>query len=120
MKRFRFALIGLPLALMLTTGAFAKLPPPSDEAQAKAAEAGAKSAWSGKVAAFQTCQSQEKVAARFFAEMKQAGKEVGPAVATPPCSDPGPFVAPAAERPLEAAGAHSPAATTAAAPTKSK
>ena len=72
--------------------ASAKLPPPSEEAQAKAAEAAVKAAWSGKVAAFQLCQSQERVAARYFAEMKQAGKEVPPAQPTPACTDPGPFV----------------------------
>lgn len=93
MQRSRLALIGLPLAFVLASGAFAKLPPPSDEAKAKAAEAAAKAAWSGKRAAFETCQAQERVAARFFAEMKQAGKEVRPALPTPACEDPGPFVA---------------------------
>lgn len=93
MKRSRFALLGLPLAFALAGPAWAKLPPPSDEAKAKAAAAAAKAAWSDKVAAYQTCQSQMHVAARFFAEMKQAGKEVRPAEATPACVDPGPFVA---------------------------
>ena len=82
------ALVGLPLAFALAAGAFAKLPAPSEEAKAKAA-------WNAKVAAFETCQSQERIAARYFAEMKQAGKEVRPAEPTPPCADPGPFVAPA-------------------------
>lgn len=95
MKRYGFTLIGLPLALVLASGAFAKLPPPSDEAKAKAAEAAAKAAWSAKRDAFLTCQSQERVAAHYFAEMKQAGKEVRPALPTPACEDPGPFVAPA-------------------------
>lgn len=89
------ALVGLPLAFALAAGAFAKLPAPSEEAKAKAAEAAAKAAWNAKVAAFETCQSQERIAARYFAEMKQAGKEVRPAEPTPPCADPGPFVAPA-------------------------
>ncbi len=111
MKRSRFALIGFPLAFVLASGAFAKLPPASDEAKAKAEEAAAKSAWSGKVAAFQTCQAQERLAARYLAEMKHGGKEVGSSVPTPPCTDPGSYVEPAAQRPLEAAGAHSPAAT---------
>ncbi len=116
MKRSRLTLIGLPLAFVLASGAFAKLPPPSDEAKAKAAEAAAKSAWSDKRAAFETCQAQERVAARFFAEMKQAGKEVSPALSTPACADPGPYVAVATERPLEAAGAHSPASSPAVTP----
>ncbi|HRP30220.1 MAG TPA: hypothetical protein PLG77_17470 [Burkholderiaceae bacterium] len=93
MKRSGLTLIGLPLALVLASGAFAKLPPPSDEAKAKAAEAAAKAAWSGKRAAFETCQAQERVAARYFAEMKQAGKETRPPLPTPTCEDPGPFVA---------------------------
>ncbi|MBE2244221.1 MAG: hypothetical protein IAE86_15815 [Burkholderiaceae bacterium] len=93
MKRSGLTLIGLPLALVLASGAFAKLPPPSDEAKAKAAEAAAKAAWSGKRAAFETCQAQERVAARYFAEMKQAGKEARPPLPTPACEDPGPFVA---------------------------
>ena len=93
MKRSRFTLIGLPLAFVLASGVFAKLPPPSEEAKAKAAEAAAKAEWSAKRAAFATCQAQERVAARFFAEMKQAGKEVKPALPTPACEDPGPFVA---------------------------
>ena len=70
MKRSRFTLIGLPLAFVLASGVFAKLPPPSEEAKAKAAEAAAKAEWSAKRAAFETCQAQERVAARFFAEMK--------------------------------------------------
>lgn len=93
MKRSGLTLIGLPLALVLASGAFAKLPPPSDEAKAKAAEAAAKAAWTGKRAAFETCQAQERVAARYFAEMKQAGKETRPPLPTPACEDPGPFVA---------------------------
>ncbi len=93
MKRSGFAFVALPLAFALASSAFAKLPPPSDEAKAKAAEAAAKAAWSGKRAAFETCQAQERVAARFFAEMKQAGKETRPPLPTPACEDPGPFVA---------------------------
>ena len=93
MKRSRFALLGVPLAFALAGPAWAKLPPPSDEAKAKAAAAAAKAAWNDKVAAYQTCQSQMHVAARFFADPKQAGKEVRPAEATPACVDPGPFVA---------------------------
>ncbi|MDQ3057914.1 MAG: hypothetical protein M3R45_00125 [Pseudomonadota bacterium] len=93
--------------------ALAKLPPPSDEAKAKAAETAAKTAWSGKVDAYQMCLSQDKVAAHYHQLAKAAGKETRPATATPPCADPGPFVyAPAeAAKPIEASGAHSPAAT---------
>ena len=84
---------GLVLAALIVSGtALAKLPPPSDEAKAKAAEAAAKTAWSGKVAAYELCKSQDAVAAGYFAAAKKAGKDVKPPVATPPCADPGPFV----------------------------
>ena len=101
--------------LLLGTGALAlaKLPAPSDEAKAKAAEAAAKTAWTAKVDAYKLCQSQDKVAASYYQSAKAAGKETKPATATPPCADPGPFVyaPPEAAKPLEVSGAHSPAAT---------
>ena len=46
------SLIILAAAGLLATAALAKLPPPTDEAKAKAAEAAAKTAWSGKVDGF--------------------------------------------------------------------
>ncbi|MBQ0957826.1 hypothetical protein KAK06_02540 [Ideonella sp. 4Y11] len=79
-------------ALALATTAFAKLPPPSDEAKAKAAEAAAKTAWTGKVDAYKLCQSQDKVAAGYRAAAKKNGKDAGTVVETPACADPGPFV----------------------------
>lgn len=86
----RSATVSLALCTGLFAGAsLAKLPPPSDEAQAKAAEAAAKAAYSGKVAAFQLCQTQNRVASRYLAEEKKAGKDVKP-VDTPACVDPGP------------------------------
>ncbi len=99
----------------------AKLPPPSDEAKAKAAEAAAKAAHNGKVDAYQLCKSMDKVAADYHAAAKKAGTETKPPVATPACADPGPFVytpaAPApAQAPVTAAAAPAPAA--AAAPKK--
>jgi hypothetical protein len=107
----RFARPGLVLAMSLCTAAvLAKLPPPSDEAKAKAAEAAAKSAWGDKVAAFQLCKSMDAVAAAYFAEMKKAGKEAKPPVATPACADPGPFVyAPPVPAAAPAAAASAPA-----------
>jgi hypothetical protein len=91
----------------------AKLPALSDEAKAKAEEAAAKTAWSGKVDAYQLCKSQDKVAASYYQSAKAAGKETKPAAATPACTDPGAFVytPPEAAKPAEAAGAPSPAAT---------
>lgn len=106
------------LVLAAASGlAGAKLPPLSDDAKAKAAEAAAKSAWGDKVGAYQLCLAMDKVAARYLADAAKAGKTLQPA-ATPPCADPGPFayVPPATAKPLEAAGAHSPAATAVAPP----
>lgn len=70
----------------------AKLPPPSDEVKAKAAEAAAKTAWSGKVDAYLSCKSQDKVAAHYYKTAKAANKETKPAKEMPPCADPGLFV----------------------------
>lgn len=91
----------------------AKLPPVSDEAKAKAAEAAAKAAWSGKVDGYLLCQRMDKVAASYYKTATAAGKETKPPVPTPACADPGVFSYAPAEvvKPLEAAGAHSPAAT---------
>ncbi len=79
-------------ALLLAAGAQAKLPAPSDEAKAKAAEAAAKTAWSGKVDAYKLCVAQDKLAASYRAGAKKAGKDVGATTDTPACADPGPFV----------------------------
>ena len=72
----------------------AKLPPPSDEVKAKAAEAAAKTAWSGKVDAYLSCKAQDKVAAHYYKNKtpKAANKDTKPTTATPPCADPGLFV----------------------------
>ena len=64
----------------------AKLPAPSDEAKAKAAEVAAKTAWSGKVDNFLLCKSQDKVAASYYKTATATGKDTKPAVATPPCA----------------------------------
>jgi hypothetical protein len=111
----RFALL---LSCALGAGvAFAKLPPLSDDAKAKAAEAAAKTAHGDKVGAYQLCQSMDRVAARYFADAKKENREVKPAAATPPCSDPGQFtLTPVAAKPLEAAGAHSAPGTVVSAP----
>jgi hypothetical protein len=112
----------LVLALAFSGATWAKIPAPvlNDEAKAKAAEAAAKTAHAGKVADFQLCRSMDRVAARFQAEAKAAGKEVKPAVATPPCADPGPFVAaaPAATAAPAAAAPAAPAPVAAAAAPK--
>jgi hypothetical protein len=89
----RSFLMTCALALLAPT-AFAKLPPPSDEAKAKAAEAAAKTAHGNKVADYQLCKAMDRVAAGYHAESKKAGRETKPPVATPACVDPGPFVYP--------------------------
>lgn len=93
--------------------ALAKLPPLNDEAKAKAAEAAAKTAWTGKVEAYQLCKAQDKVVASYYKSAKTAGKETKPPAATPACADPGAFsyAPPEAAKPIEASGAHSPAPT---------
>ncbi len=72
--------------------AVAKLPAPSDEAKAKAAEATAKVAHTGKMDGYLLCKYQDKAAANFFKTAKTVSKEVKPALTVPPCADPGPFV----------------------------
>ncbi len=81
------AVLGLP-----AVGAWAKLPAPSDESKAKAAEAAAKTAHGNKVASFKLCQAMDRTAATYFAQAKKEGKALKPPVATAPCADPGPFV----------------------------
>lgn len=113
----------LPLAAMaafvvLTAPAQAKLPPPSDDAKAKAAEAAAKAAHAGKVEAYLLCKSMDKVAAGYYAQTKKEGKTVAAPVATPACADPGPFVYPAPAAPAVAAAPAPAAAPAAAAPKK--
>ena len=98
-----------------SAAARAKLPAPSDEAKAKAAEAAAKTAWAGKIDGYLLCKAQDRVAAHAAKTAKAAGKEVKPAPALPACADPGPYVsaaaaaAPAASAPAAAPVAAAPA-----------
>lgn len=102
----------------LSSVALAKLPAPSDEAKAKAAEAAAKTAWAGKVDAFKLCKSQDQVVAHYkkapvVKDTKAPAKGTSaPAAAPGACVDPGPFVyAPVAAVPAGAASSAAPAAT---------
>lgn len=109
------------LAFVLAAGAaLAKLPTPvlDDAAKAKAAEAAARAAHGNKVADFQLCRSMDRVAMRYQADAKKAGKELKPPTPTPPCVDPGPFVytPAAASAPATAAAPAAPAASSAKAP----
>ena len=105
MKKTLISLATLVLASLFSVSAMAKLPAPSDEAKAKAAEAAAKTAHGNKVADFQLCKSREKVAAHYYKTAKASGKPTNPPVATPACADPGPFVAAAPAAPAAVAAA---------------
>jgi hypothetical protein len=106
----------------LSITALAKLPAPSDEAKAKAAEAAAKTAHAGKMDGYLLCKSQDKVAAHV---QKTNKAKAGKPVATAPCADPGKFVytppetAPVAAAPAAAPAAPAPAAAPAAPAKKS-
>ncbi|WP_425261153.1 hypothetical protein ACPOLB_09775 [Rubrivivax sp. RP6-9] len=102
----------LAAALLCTGAALAKLPPLSDEAKAKAAEAAAKTAHGAKVESFKLCKSMERVVAHYQAESKKAGKAAPAPTATAACADPGAFVytPPAPAPPAAVAAAPAPAA----------
>jgi hypothetical protein len=102
-------------AALIAAPVLAKLPPLSDEAKAKAAEAAAKTAWADKVGAYKACQAMNRAVDNYRQTAKAAARDTPAPIDTPPCTDPGPFAPP----PLEAAGAHSPP-TTATAPPSSK
>jgi len=92
-------LLALCAGATFATGALAKLPPPTEAQQAKAAETKARAAWADKVAAYQLCRAQDKTAARYFAERKTHGQEARAPSQTAECADPGPFVVPTAAAP---------------------
>lgn len=116
MKKTFISLASVVLASLFSASVMAKLPAPSDEAKAKAAEAAAKTAHGNKVADFQLCKSREKVAVHYYKTAKATGKQTTPPVATPPCADPGPFVAAAPAAPAAVAAAGAKPAVPAAAP----
>jgi len=107
MKKFLVAGLLLSVSVLVT----AKIPAPvlDDAAKAKAAETAAKTAWTGKFDGYQLCKSQDRAAASFYKTAKAAGKPTKPAVQTPPCADPGPFV----YKPAPAAVVATPAAPSA-------
>ena len=88
MKFSELFICALLVALGADSAVWAKLPAPSDEAKAKAAEAAAKTAHGNKVADFQLCKSREKVAAYYFKTAKAAGKSTSAPISTAPCVDP--------------------------------
>src|SRR5436190_11614300 len=93
-KQMRLSVVVIAAATSLAAGAaLAKLPAPSDEAKAKAAETANKAAWSDKVAAYQLCQSMDRVATTYRGRAVGAGKSASAPEQTPPCADPGPYAA---------------------------
>jgi hypothetical protein len=125
--RMKYLFIPVLMALAAPI-ALAKLPAADDAAKAKAAETAAKTAWQGKVDAFQLCKSQDRVAAHYrktsgapatktaAAPAKPASGAAKPAsapqaaAAPAPCADPGPFVyTPAVVAAAPAASAATPA-----------
>ena len=105
--------VAAAVAALTASVAFAKLPAPSDEDKAKAAEAANKASWNDKVAAYHLCQSMDKVASSYRAHAAAGGHPASAAEQTPPCNDPGAYtpLTPPASKPLEASGAHSPPGT---------
>ena len=78
--------------LMFGSAPWAKLPPLTDEAKAKATEAAAKTAHAGKVDAYKLCKNMDQVAATYFEQAQKAGKAVPAAAQMAACADPGAFV----------------------------
>ena len=110
----RLAVTGLVASCLVATAALAKLPAPSDEAKAKAAETAAKAAHAGKTDGYKLCLAMSRVAAGYQARSKLAGKPASAPADTPACADPGPFVAAAAASASAAASPAAPAAVAAA------
>ena len=100
MKKSKFALV---LALTVAmSGAWAKLPAPSEEAQAKAAEAKVKAAETAKMEGELLGKAQDHAAQKYIGDQKAKGVIVKPTPITPPAP-------PAAVPPAPTAGAAAPA-----------
>ncbi|MEY3610962.1 MAG: hypothetical protein RJB14_684 [Pseudomonadota bacterium] len=84
MKKYLLVLSALAISCTVA----AKLPAPSEEVKAKAAEAAAKTAHGNKVAGYKLCLSQDRVAAHYF---KTQGKGKPAPKGGSPCVDPGAF-----------------------------
>jgi hypothetical protein len=80
------------VSLAVAGSAAAKLPPPSEEAKAKAAQAKDRAGWADKVAGYQSCMAQDRVVARYKKTAMAKPGSAG-AAAVPACQNPGPYVA---------------------------
>ena len=90
------------VALALAGAVQAKLPAPTDDQKAKAAEAAAKAAEAAKKQAQLLGASQDRVAQHYAARLKAEGKPFNP---TPIAVPAAPAAAPAPASPASAAGA---------------
>lgn len=96
--------IALCLAVSLASaGAWAKLPPPSEEAKAKAEEAKVAAAEKAKVDAEQLGKAQDRVANQYIKDQKAKGVIVKPTPIPPPTPPAAAPAAPAAAPPVAAA-----------------
>jgi hypothetical protein len=93
-KTLTHLMLGLACAGLAAT-AFAKLPPPSEEAKAKAEEAKAKAADAAKADGELLGKAQDRVALRYIKEQKAKGVTVKPT----PIAAAAPAPAPAAAAP---------------------
>ncbi len=102
-------LIAAAVGLAVAAPAFGKLPAPqlTDEQKVKAEEAKQRTAWQGKVTAYEQCQAENAVVGKYVKSMKAKGKDVklDPAA----CANPGPFVLAGAAPAAPAAAAPAPA-----------
>lgn len=103
MKRIAM-LIVLAAACGSAQTVLAKLPPPTDAQKAKAEDTKARAAWADKVAAYQLCNAQDKVAAHYFSDMKARGKDVRPPAQAAACANPGAYTPPVAATPDPSTG----------------
>jgi hypothetical protein len=98
-----FRLTLTAVALAVSGAALAKLPALDDAAKAKAAETAAKTAWQGKVDAWQLCKVQDRIAANYRKTAASRPQVAVPGAATVPVSAaPAPLAAPAAPAPAAA------------------
>jgi hypothetical protein len=115
MKRINQVMTVFCLSLIICS-ANAKLPAPTPEAKEATALAAAKTAHGNKVADYQLCMAQDKVA-RTYATRPKAGEKP---VEVPACKDPGKFEPPlvvAVAPPTAPAATPAPATPQAATPT---
>jgi hypothetical protein len=96
------------IAVAFSVSAMAKLPAPSEEQKAAAAETAARNAHSDKLAQYKLCLAMDRTAEAYRKHQKAEGKTVPTPVSTEACQEPGPFATPTSSKPREASEAHSP------------